>query len=56
MKIKMTYEKSIGNRGVICFIFGKHLNSFLYNWYASDKENAGGNLKFKSFMRRMKCC
>ncbi len=57
MKIKMTHDKSIGTRCCVCFIFGQHFNSFLYNWYASDKDdlNNRANPKFKSFMRRMKC-
>lgn len=55
MKIKMTTDKKVGNRGCVCFIFGLHFNSYLYNWYASDKQNNKSNSKFKSFMRRMKC-
>lgn len=55
MKIKMTTDKSVGIRGGVCFIFGPHFNSFLHNWYVSDKENNESNSKFKSFIRRMKC-
>ncbi len=55
MKIKMTYYKQVRSIPFICFVFGSHFNSFMYNYYASDKENNKSNFRFKSFVRRMKC-
>ena len=53
MKIKMTYDKKI--RTNIIFVFGPHMNSYIYNYYASDKEFQESNYKFPKFQRRMKC-